>query len=105
MPNQTFTEILTFTRCQNWNTDIGDMNRGNKVSLANLSEDDLISLQLFLGMYITEKLKIESGNEELEESCIKAWKEEGLDKSNPSIVIIKKVWEKLKGTHRLRIVE
>jgi len=30
---------------------------------------------------------------------------EGLDESNPAMVIIKRVWESLKGTHKWRIVE
>jgi len=84
---------------------VRDMDLSNKVAVANLHEDDLIPLQLSLGMYIKEKLKIWSVNKELEESCIQACREEGLDEHNPAMVIIKKVWERLKGTHKLRIVD
>jgi hypothetical protein len=84
---------------------IGDMNLRNKAALASLTEDELIPIQLSLGMYIKEKLKIWSVNKELEESCIKACREEGFDGSNSTMVIVKRIWERLKETHRLRIVE
>lgn len=84
---------------------IEDMNLRNKAALAGLTEDQLIPLQLSLGMYIKGKLKIWSVNEELKYSCIKACREEGLGESNPSAVIIKRIWERLKRTHKLRVVE
>jgi hypothetical protein len=84
---------------------IGDMDLRNKVSLANLTENELIPIQLSLGMYIKEKLKIWSVNKQLEESCIQACREEGLDESNPAMVIVKRIWERLKKTYKLRIVE
>mgnify|MGYP001817584446 FL=1 len=60
---------------------IGDMDLKNKAALANLTEDELIPIQLSLGMYIKEKLKIWSANKQLEESCIQACREKGLDES------------------------
>ncbi len=84
---------------------LGDMDLSNKVALANLSEEDLIPLQLSLGLYIKEKLKIWSVNKALEQSCIEACKDEGFDKSNPVAVIITKIWKKLRETHKLRVVE
>jgi len=84
---------------------IGDMDLSNKVALANLSEEDLVPLQLSLGLYIKEKLKIWSVNEALEQSYIEACREEALDESNPAAVIITKIWKKLRETHKLRVVE
>ena len=84
---------------------IGDMDLRNKAALASLTEDELIPIQLSLGMYIKEKLKIWSVNTELEKSCIQACREEGLEESNPAMMIVKIIWERLKKTHKLRIVE
>jgi hypothetical protein len=84
---------------------IAGMDLRDRSMLANLSEDDLMPLQLTLGLYIDQQLQVWSVNESLKESCIQVCKEEGLDESNPSAVIFKRVWGRLKGTHRLRIVE
>ena len=73
--------------------------------LANLSEEDLDTLKLTLGLYVKQQMEVWSINEPLKESCTKACKEEGLDVSNPSAVIIKRMWERLKKSHKLRIVE
>jgi hypothetical protein len=84
---------------------IHEMDLRDRSMLANLSEDDLMPLQLTLGMYIKQQMEVWSVNETLKESCVQACREEGLDESNPSMAIIKRVWERLKGTHKLRIVE
>jgi hypothetical protein len=84
---------------------ITGMDLRDRSMLANLSEEEIMPLQLTLGLYIDQKMAVSSINESLKESCIQACRAEGLDESNPSMVIIKRVWERLKGTHKLRIVE
>ena len=84
---------------------INEMDLRDRSMLAHLSEDDLIPLQLTLGLYIKQQMEVWSVNESLKESCIQVCREEGLDESNPSMVIIKTVWERLRKTHKLRIVE
>jgi hypothetical protein len=84
---------------------INGMDLRDRSMLANLSEDDLMSLQLTLGLYIKQRMEVWSVNETLKESCIQVCKEEGLDESNLSAVIFKRVWGRLKKTHKLRVVE
>jgi len=84
---------------------IAGMDLRDSSMLANLSEEDLDTLQLTLGMYIELQMEVWSINESLKEYCVKACREEGLDESNPSAVIIKRMWERLKGSHKLRIVD
>ena len=84
---------------------ISGMDLRNRSMLANLSEEDLIPLQLTLGLYIEQQMQAWSINESLKESCIQVCKEKGLDESNLPGVIIKRIWERLKKTHKLRIVE
>jgi hypothetical protein len=105
MPRQPDPSDLTMTVDEAVTDIIAGMNLRDRSMLASLSEEYIIPLQLTLGLYIDQQLQVWSINKSLKESCIQACREEGLDESNPSMVIIKKVWERLKGTHRLRIVE
>ena len=73
--------------------------------MANLSEDDLMPLQLTLGLYIEQQMQLWSINESLKESCLKICRKEGLDESNLPGVVIKRIWKRLKETHKLRVVE
>ena len=84
---------------------ISGMDLRDRSYMANLSEDDLMPLQVTLGLYIEQQMQMWSINESLKESCLKICREEGLDESNLPGVIIKRIWERLIKTHRLRIVE
>lgn len=84
---------------------ISGMDLRDRSYLAHLSEEDLIPLQLTLGLYIEQQMQVWSINESLKESCIQICREEGLDESNPPGVIIKRIWERLKKTHKLRIMK
>jgi hypothetical protein len=84
---------------------ITGMDLRDRSYLANLLEDDLIMLQRTLGLYIEHQMQVWSINESLKESCIQICKEKGLDESNPPGVIIKRIWERLKKTHKLRVVD
>jgi hypothetical protein len=84
---------------------VGDLDFKTKTALAKLTEDSLVPIQLSLGIYIKERLINWYINKELEKACIQACREEGIDESNPQIVIIKRIWERLKKTHKLRVVE
>ncbi len=77
----------------------------DRTMLANLSEEDLNTLHFTLGMYIEQKMEVWSVNESLEDSCKQACRDLGLDESNPAAVIITKIWNKLRETHKLRVVE
>jgi len=44
-------------------------------------------------------------NEELRQSCIEEFDEEDVDDAYVPAIIIKRVWEMLRETHRLRIVK
>jgi hypothetical protein len=56
-------------------------------------------------MYIKQKLRIWSANKEFGASCQCACREDGLDESNMQMVIIRRIWEKLRKTHKLRVVK
>ena len=77
----------------------------DRAVMANLTEGELAPLQLNLGMYIRQQMPWWFTSETFTRSCEEAAQEEGLDTSNPPMVIIKKIWRHLKATHRLRIVK
>jgi hypothetical protein len=82
-----------------------DMSLKNQTTLANLREEELPSLQLTLGRYIITRLDQWTHDEAFTASCIAAAEEEGVDISNLSIMMIRKLWKKLRQTHRLRVVK
>jgi hypothetical protein len=84
---------------------LAEMDLRDKFLIAHINRENLAPLELGLGRYIKEQLKVWSVNEELKESCIQVCKEEGLDESNPAMAIIVKIWKKLKQSHKLRIVK
>jgi len=77
----------------------------DKTTVANMSPDELPNLYLSLGGYIMNNFGLLSGNPELLESC--RLKAEGSfrHEEDAVAVIIKALWEKLRHTHRLRVVK
>ncbi len=84
---------------------LSDMSLKNRSAMANLREQELPSLQLTLGLYIKRRLDQWPHDEAFTASCIAESREEGMDESNLTIMMIKKLWKKLKETHRLRVVK
>jgi hypothetical protein len=84
---------------------IDGMTLKDRAVMANLTEGELAPLQLNLGMYIRQQMPRWLTSETFKRSCDEAALEEGLDASNPPMVIIKMTWKHLKATHRLRVVK
>lgn len=84
---------------------ISELPLKEKTTIAHMSEAELIKLNTYLGRYILDKFGLWSGNEDLVESCL-AIAEHPLHNEDDAVaVIVKKLWQKLKATHRLRIVK
>ena len=77
----------------------------DKTILANLRPEELAPLQLTLGLYIKTQLDRWQANEKFCAACAAAAEKEGLDVSNPTMVLIKALWHHLKKTHRLRRIK
>lgn len=82
---------------------ITEMPLKDRVQVANLKKEELHSLNLSLGIYVRDKLIKMDVDRELFKSCIAVSKNDNLNESNAAFVIIEKLWEKLQGTHRLRM--
>ena len=77
----------------------------DRTTMANLTKDELASLNLTLGIYIRNQLFQKGANLELLASCSHVSENEHLSESDAAFVVIEKLWEELRRTHRLRIVK
>ncbi len=76
-----------------------------KTMVANLTAGELGSLQKTLGRYIREKFGLMIGNTELMASCRFVSKKSVHSESEASMVIITKLWNQLRKTHKLRVIK
>ena len=83
---------------------ISKLSLRDKSAIARLSAADLGNLHLTLGLYTRNQL-LYPRNDTLLEACRQESQDKYLHWDQASGVIIKKLWEKLRDTHRLRVVE
>jgi hypothetical protein len=77
----------------------------DKTTIANMTMGEIGSLRGTLGEYVDKAFGLWSGNTELLESCRSVWEEE-IDREDDAVmVIVHALWEKLRETHRLRVVK
>jgi len=84
---------------------ISQMPLKDKTTVANMSQDELPNLYLTLGGYIMNNFGLLSGNHKLLESCRLAADGSFQHEEDAVAIIIKALWQKLKQTHRLRVIK
>jgi len=84
---------------------ITEMALKDKVVIANMAHDELFDLNSNLGAYIRNAFRLWSGNHELMESCKFVSKNNNLDVDDASFAIIDAMWEKLRKTHKLKVIK
>ena len=84
---------------------IADLPLKDKTTIANMSEDDLATLQFTLGSYISSEFGIYTGNFELLFSCKQVSGDDHIDHDHASTVIIEKFWKRLRESHKLRVIK
>jgi hypothetical protein len=84
---------------------IGELPLKDKTTIANMAENDLITLQFSLGTYIGREFGIWSGNRQLLDSCSVISHDLHLHPDFAPSVIIKELWQCLRESHKLRVVE
>ena len=77
----------------------------DKTTIAKMTKKDLMTLQITLGSYIGSEFGVWTGNAELLYSSKRALGEVHVDPDHATTVIIKVLWKKLRGSHRLKIVK
>ena len=77
----------------------------DKARTANSEEADLSGLYKSLGSYIRNRFLVRSGNPALLESCAQATGRESIREYEASLVIIKKLWRRLRNVRALRAAD
>jgi hypothetical protein len=77
----------------------------DKTTVANMSPDELPNLYLSLGDYIMNNFGLLSGNHKLIESCRLEADGSFQREEDAVAIIIKALWQKLRQTHKLRVVK
>ena len=84
---------------------IDELSSKDKTTISNLAEDELINLHINLGEYIRNEFGLWSGNEDLMSSCCTIAKTDKIHEDTASKIIIETLWERLRVTHKLRVVK
>lgn len=83
-----------------------DISLKDKVKIANLSETELeSSFYRAMAKPLRREFKLYNGNTKLLNSCCSYIGRKYQDQEEPTLILIKELWEKAKSTHTLRLVE
>jgi hypothetical protein len=77
----------------------------DKTTIANMNTEEVDSLNDTLGRYVIDSFGLWTGNKELVMSCRLESKNDAYNENAASMVIINRLWKKLRKTHKLRIVK
>ena len=84
---------------------VSDMSLEERVRLANFDKEELRAANYSLSIFIRNQMFMKDINKELFESCRTVSGNSNLNEAMAALVIIEKLWEKLRETHKLRIVK
>jgi len=83
---------------------ISELSFKDKTKIANMSEVDLVKLNLSWGIYIRKEFRLE-GNYPLLKSLTSYAGVNAITPEQASYIIIKELWEKLQNSHVLKIIK
>jgi hypothetical protein len=83
---------------------ISELSFKDKTKIANMSEVDLVKLNMSWGIYIRNEFRLE-GNDPLLISLKSYASVNTMTPEQASYIIIKELWEKLQNSHVLKIVK
>ena len=84
---------------------IVEMSLKDRVKLANLRREDMEPFGVTFRIFIRNRLFQKGANRDLIKSCIAVSGNDDLNESKAAFVIIEKLWQRLKETHKLKIVK
>ena len=84
---------------------IAEMPLSDKVAVAKFTEEQNVILKHTLGIYLRNQLRHRAVNEELMEDCVAKSGIDGLDEEEAATVILRELWNKLRETHKLKVVK
>ncbi len=84
---------------------IAEMPLSDKLAVAKFTEEQNVILKHTLGIYLRNQLRHKAVNKELMEDCQAKSGIEGLDEDEAATVILRELWNKLRETHKLKVVK
>ena len=84
---------------------IRELSLKDKTKIANMSENELMTLQFTLGSYIDNEFGIYTGNRDLRFSSKLISGDVHLDPDYVPPLIIKELWKRLRESHKLKVVK
>ena len=84
---------------------MSDMSLEERVRMANFDKEELRVINYSLSIFIRNQLFMKDINKELFESCRTVSENKNLNEGTAALVIIERLWEKLRKTYKLRVVK
>ena len=84
---------------------ISDMTLKERGRMANFDKEELRAINYSLSVFIRNQLFMKDINKELFESCRAVSGNKNLNEHTAALVIIERIWEKLRKMYRLRVVK
>lgn len=84
---------------------VSELHLKDRTTMANMSEEEVAALNQTLGKYIRDNFGLFRDNPALIASCRQLAKTDVSNEDVASMVILIALWEKLRSTHRLRVVK
>jgi len=84
---------------------ISDMSLEERFRMASFDKEELRMINYSLSIFIRNQLLMKDINKDLFESCRMVSGNKNLNEGTAALVIIEKLWEKLRKTYRLRVVK
>jgi hypothetical protein len=82
-----------------------DLRLLDRTLMGSMTPHELDAVNRVVGLQITRDFRLWSGNEMLLHQCLAALEETGTEDEDPTMAIIRAMWEKLQETHVLRLVK
>ena len=82
---------------------IADLPPKEMVTLSRMSENDFLRLYNSVAQYVLDEFRVWTGNDELLESCL-ARVSDNEDMTDPAMIILRRVWQKLNDFPEILII-
>ncbi len=83
---------------------LGELPLKDRVTIANMSTDEITGLGRTLGRYVQKRFGLWEGNRDLEQSCLQAANRKHLGEEEIAALIIDRLARELQKTHTLRVL-
>ena len=84
---------------------MADLDLRDRIRMADMDEAQVRLLHTRVGKTIVNEFRLWEGNDKLLQSCIMAPEMDAGGINDPSMVIVMRMWRRLRRTHRLRLVK